>query len=87
MLDTGSHGSHKVYMKKSLCVMVKTTSHNDHLTVTLNKGTTLFNYIPSYIVTEKKKHNIIRNVHIRYKMMKRKNLHNEVTTPHNDINI
>ena len=54
MLDTGSHGSHKVYMKKSLCVMVKTTSHNDHLTVTLNKGTTLFNYIPSYIVTEKK---------------------------------
>ena len=51
--------------------MAETRSHNDDLTVTLNKGTTLLNYEPPYIVTEKKKkkkRNIIRNVRIRYKM-------------------
>ena len=49
--------------------MAEPRSHNDDLTVTLNKGTTLLNYEPPYIVTgEKKKHNIIRNVRIRYKM-------------------
>ena len=58
--------------------MVKTTSHNDDLTVTLSIGTALLNYVTPYIVTEEKKHNIIRNVRIRYKMIKKK-LHNELT--------
>ena len=34
--------------------MVKTTSDNDDLTVTVNNGTALLNYVPPYIVTEKK---------------------------------
>ena len=55
MLDTRSHGSYKIkFMKKPLCVMVKTTSHNDDQTMTLDNGTALFNYVPPYIVTEKK---------------------------------
>ena len=60
------------FIKKPQCVMVKTTSHKDDLNMTLDNGTALFNYVPPYIVTEKKKHNIIRNVRIRYKVMKRK---------------
>ena len=52
--------------------MAETRSHNDDLTVTLDNGTALLNYLPPYIVTEKKKHNIIRNVRIRYKVIKRK---------------
>ena len=35
--------------------MVKTTSHNDDLTVTLSIGTALLNYVTPYIVTEEKK--------------------------------
>ena len=35
--------------------MAETRSHNDDLTVTLNKGTTLLNYEPPYIVTGEKK--------------------------------
>ena len=35
--------------------MAETRSHNDHLTVTLDNGTALLNYVPPYIVTEKKK--------------------------------
>ena len=35
--------------------MAETRSHNDDLTVTLNKGTTLLNYVPPYIATEEKK--------------------------------
>ena len=54
--------------------------------MTLDNGTALFNYVPPYIVTEKKKHNIIRNVRIRYKMVDTMN-YNELTTPHHDINI
>ena len=57
------------FIKKPQCVMVKTTSHKDDLNMTLDNGTALFNYVPPYIVTEKKKHNIIRNVRIRYKMV------------------
>ena len=34
--------------------MVKTTSQNDDLTVTVNNGTALLYYVPPYIVTEKK---------------------------------
>ena len=34
--------------------MVKTTSHKDDLTMALDNGTALFNYVPPYIVTEKK---------------------------------
>ena len=49
--------------------MVKTTSHKDDLNMTIDNGTALFDYVPPYIVTEKKKHNIIRNVRIRYKMV------------------
>ena len=57
------------FIKKPQCVIVKTTSHKDDLNMTLDNGTALFNYVPPYIVTEKKKHNIIRNVRIRYKMV------------------
>ena len=39
--------------------MVKTTSHKDDLNMTLDNGTTLFDYAPPYILTEKKKKNII----------------------------
>ena len=35
--------------------MAETRSHNDDLTVTLDNGTALLNYVPPYIVTEKKK--------------------------------
>ena len=35
-------------------VMVKTTSHKDDLNMTLDNGTALFDYVPPYIVTEKK---------------------------------
>ena len=56
------------FIKKPQCVMVKTTSHKDDLNMTLDNGTALFNYVPPYIVTEKK-NNIIRNVRIRYKMV------------------
>ena len=38
--------------------MVKTTSHKDDLNMTLDNGTALFDYVPPYILTEKKK-NII----------------------------
>ena len=51
--------------------MAETRSHNDHLTVTLDNGTALLSYVPPYIVTEKNIY-IIRNVRIRYKVMKRK---------------
>ena len=34
--------------------MAETRSHNDDLTVTLDNGTALLNYLPPYIVTEKK---------------------------------
>ena len=44
--------------------MVKTTSHKDDLNMTLDNGTALCDYVPPYIVTEKKK-KIIRNVRIR----------------------
>ena len=37
--------------------MAENRSHNDHLTVTLDNGTALLNYVPPYIVTEKKKYN------------------------------
>ena len=47
------------FIKKAQCVMVKTTSHKDDLNMTLDNGTALFNYVPPYIVTEKKKKNII----------------------------
>ena len=41
--------------KKPQRVMAETRSHNDDLTVTLNKGTALLNYVTPYIVTEEKK--------------------------------
>ena len=56
--------------------MVKTTSPKADLTMTLNKGTAKKNIL-----------NIMRNVRIRYKMMKNKTTkqrHNEVTTLHHD---
>ena len=56
------------FIKKAQCVMVKTTSHKDDLNMTLDNGTALFDYVPPYIVREKK-HNIIRNVRIRCKMV------------------
>ena len=62
--------------------MAETRSHNDDLTVTLNKGTTLLNYVPPYIVTEKK--NITQS---ETSASGTKKLHNEVTTPHHDVNI
>ena len=46
------------FIKKPQCVMVKTTSHKDDLNMTLDNGTALFDYVPPYILTEKKK-NII----------------------------
>ena len=42
------------FIKKAQCVMVKTTSHKDDLNMTLDNGTALFDYVPSYIGTEKK---------------------------------
>ena len=60
--------------------MIKTTSNHG------NKGTALLNYVTPYIVTQQIKHNTVRNVRIRYKMMKKK-LNNGVTTPHHDINL
>ena len=34
--------------------MAETRSHNDELTMALDNGTALFNYVPPYMVTEKK---------------------------------
>ena len=42
------------FINKPQCVMVKTTSHKDDLNMTLDNGTALFDYVPPYIVTEKK---------------------------------
>ena len=42
------------FIKKPQCVMVKTTSHKDDLNMTIDNGTALFDYVPPYIVTEKK---------------------------------
>ena len=42
------------FIKKRQCVMVKTTSHKDDLNMTIDNGTALFDYVPPYIVTEKK---------------------------------